>query len=58
MLSGPAAELRENELIRQAYLGELQCNDGKAPLPRFQGMRLGLASARPLLSAVVSCDRQ
>jgi branched-chain amino acid transport system ATP-binding protein len=24
VLSGPAAELRENELIRQAYLGELQ----------------------------------
>jgi branched-chain amino acid transport system ATP-binding protein len=24
VLSGPAAELRENELIRRAYLGELQ----------------------------------
>ena len=23
LLSGPAAELRENELIRHAYLGEL-----------------------------------
>ena len=24
VLSGPAGELRENELIRQAYLGELK----------------------------------
>ena len=60
VLSGPAAELRQTELIRHAYLGELQgaVMDGAAARA-LQGMRAGLASARPLLPpAEVICDRQ